>query len=134
MTPGGGEPKRAAARGLAASLAQLGRTLAATLHSRAELLSLELARERSRLVRLIIFAMGALIFFVLTAFTLTLFIIVLFWDTHRVLATGALVLIYAGAGMWFVASARKEASQAGHPFSATLEQLRKDRDELVSRR
>ena len=131
MAAVGGGPKAGAARGLAVSLARLGRAFVRTLHSRAELLSLELARERTQIVHIVAFAIAALFFLTLAAFTATVFIIVLFWDTHRVLAAGLLTLAYVAIAAGLAAAAKRALAQAAHPFAATLEQLRKDRDQLL---
>jgi uncharacterized membrane protein YqjE len=131
VTPGGGERKATAARGLLGSLMQLARTFFATLHSRAELFALEAARERARVVRLVLLALAALFCMLLAAITATLFIIAAFWDSHRLIAIGLLTFGYAGIGVGLVIAARKEAARASHPFSSTLEQLRKDRDAFL---
>ena len=131
MTPGGGERKAAAARGLLGSLAQLARTFAATLHSRAELFALEAARERARVVRLVVLAVAALFCLLLAAITATLFVIAAFWDRPRLIAIGLLTLGYAGIGVSLAMAVRGEAARAAHPFSSTLEQLRKDRDAFL---
>ena len=132
MAAGGGGPKAGAARGLAVSLARLGRVFMKTLHTRVELLTLELARERTQLVHMLTFAIAALFFLTLAAFTATVFVIVLFWESHRVLAAGVLTLAYAGIAAALAVAARRALSQAARPLAASLEQLRKDRDQLMS--
>ena len=76
-------PRAPEPRGLNASLRRLGTTLCATLHSRIELLALELARERTRVTRLVLLGLAALFFLTLGAITATIFVIVLFWDSQR---------------------------------------------------
>jgi len=131
VTLGGGERKASAARGLASSLRRLARTLAETLRSRAELFSLELQRERGRLLRLVLFAVGALVCLLFAAITGTIFIIAAFWESHRLLTIGLLTLGYITIAVLLVLAARKEAERAAHPFSSTIEQLRKDRDAFM---
>ena len=133
MTAGVGEPKAGAARGLLASLSQLARSLVSTLQSRAELLSLELALERARLVRMVVLAVVALFFLALAAIAATIFVIVLFWDTHRLLAIGLIALGYLVLAAWLAAAAKRELTQAARPFAATIAELKKDRDRLMSR-
>lgn len=117
--------------GLIASLRQLGRTLLETLESRVELLALELDRERVRVTRLLVLGVAALFFLSLGALTLTLFVIVLFWDSHRLVAIGVLTALYLGAGVGIVFFAKSEAARAKRPFSATIEQLKKDRERFA---
>ena len=131
MAAGVGGPKAGAARGLAVSFGRLRRAFVQTLHSRAELLSLEFARERTQIVHIVAYAIGALFFLTLAAFTATVFVIVLFWETHRVLAAGLLTLLYVAIAAGFGAAAKRALAQAAHPFAASLEQLRKDRDQLM---
>ncbi len=122
---GAAEPRP---RGLFASLRRLGSTLLATLVSRVELLTHEIERERLRITRLALLAIVALFFLALGAITATIFVIVLFWDSQRLVVIGFLALVYLAIGGGIAAYAKSEASRASRPFSASLEQLRKDRE------
>jgi uncharacterized membrane protein YqjE len=115
-------------RGFFVSLRRVGATLLAILHSRAELLARELEREQVRITRLVLLGIAALFFLTLGAITATVFIIVLFWDSQRLVVIGFLTLLYLGLGLGILSFARKETEAAKRPFSATLEELRKDRD------
>ena len=133
MAAEGGGPKATAARRFVESLGDLRRTVARALHSRAELFTLEVARERALIVRTLAFAIGALFFITLAAFAFTFFVIVLFWDTHRAIAAGLITLAYVviAAGLGF--AAKRQLTRAERPFAHTLDQLRKDRDQVLSR-
>jgi uncharacterized membrane protein YqjE len=126
----GGEEQAAVRSGLTGSLRQLASSLAATLHSRVELFALEIGRERDRAVRLVVIAVAGLFFFMLAAFTATVLVIIVFWDSHRIAAAGTLFLIDLVAGLLLLKLARKEAAKAARPFESTREQLRQDRDAL----
>ena len=128
-TPGG--PGRS--RGLLVSLRELVRTVVAMLHTRTELFALELARERVRLTRLLLFTIAALVFLALGALTATIFVIVLFWDSQRLLVIGLLTLVYLGIGAGLALAARREIAASAAPFSASLGELKKDRERLFSR-
>jgi uncharacterized membrane protein YqjE len=117
-------------RGPLASLRRLGSTIVATLHSRAELFTLELQRERLRVARLLLLGVAALFFLALGALTATIFIIVLFWDSQRLLVIGFLTVIYLGLGIGIAMFAKREAERSTRPFSASIAQLKKDRDKL----
>ena len=132
MKTGGGGPRPSPARGLWSSLARVARTFVDTLHTRAELLALELERERTRIVRIALFAVAALVLFALAAFTATIFVIAAFWDGPRLLAIGLLTLGYLGAACIVAAMVRREIARATRPFEVSLAQLKKDRDELMS--
>jgi uncharacterized membrane protein YqjE len=123
-----------ASGGLLASLRRLGASLAEILHTRAELFAREFELERIRVARLFIYAMGALFFFALGAVMLTLLIIVLFWDSNRLLAIGSLTVLYLGAAVALALVARRQITRGVRPFAASVAALRKDREHLASHR
>ena len=129
MTPQG--PRAPEPRALSASLRRLGSTLFATLHSRVELLALEYQRERMQIVRLILLGLAALVFLALGAITATIFVIVLFWDSQRLVVIGFLALLYLAIGAGIVAFVKREAERSKRPFSASLEELRRDRERFT---
>ena len=127
------QPQRAAearTTGLLGSLRRLGASVVAMLHSRVELLARELERERVRVTRLLVLAMIALFFLALGALTATVFVIALFWDSQRLMVIGFLTLLYLGVGAAVAIFARREALRGARPFSASLAQLEKDREQL----
>jgi uncharacterized membrane protein YqjE len=105
----------------------------ATLHSRAELLNYELQRERVRVTRMIVLVLVAFFFLLLGAMAATIFLIVLFWESQRLVVIGFLTLIYFGIAGGILVYIKREASRAKRPFEATVEQLKQDR-EYFSRR
>ena len=116
------------AQGLFASLRRLGSTLFATLHSRIELFALELDHASVRITRLVLLGVAALFFLALGAITATIFVIVLFWDSQRLVVIGFLAMLYLVIGGGIFAYVRHEAARAKRPFSASLEELRQDRE------
>ena len=116
--------------GLLATLRRLAATAVALLQTRLELVAAELDEERNRLIRLLLLSVIAGFFLALGVITLTLFVVLLAWDTHRLLAAGLLTAIYRGTGTAVALSARKLAGTRSKLFSASLGELRKDRDEL----
>lgn len=117
-----------ASRGLTASLRGVASTVFAILHSRAELLTLELERERLRITRLVLLCAAALFFLMLGALTATLLIIAFFWDSHRLLTMGLLATLYVCLGIAAAVFARREAARRRRPFASTVAELKKDRD------
>ena len=115
-------PRRRAPRragGLLLSLRRLGASLAALVAGRIGLAALEFEHEKARVTRLLLLGVVAVFFIGLGAITATIFIIVLFWDSHkRLVAIGFLTVVYVGIGLGAVALARKESEQAKRPFSA----------------
>jgi uncharacterized membrane protein YqjE len=120
--------------GLMVSLRRLGTTLMSVLHTRIELIARELELERMRITRMLLLGVGAIFFFGLGALTFTMFIIVLFWDSQRLVAIGFLTVVYLGIGVALVLIAKGDAGRAKRPFAATLAELKKDREHLASHR
>jgi uncharacterized membrane protein YqjE len=114
--------------GLLASLRKLGSTLVAILHTRFELFAKEFERERTRVMRLLLVGVIALFFFCLGVITLTLFVIVIFWDTHRLIAIGAVTAVYLGIAVGLALYAKSEAGRGARPFASTIAEFKKDRD------
>lgn len=120
--------------GLLASFRRLCATLLEILHTRVELLSRELERERIRITHLLLLGIGALFFFALGALTLTIFIIVLFWDSQRLVVIGFLTLLYLGIGAGLAMFAKREAARSATSFAASVAELKKDRERFASHR
>ena len=120
----------AANGGLLSSLRRLGASFVTIVHSRLELATLEIEREKTRAVRLLVLGTAALFFLALGAITATIFVIVLFWDSQRLVVIGFLTVLYIGIGAGVATLVRREAAEGKRAFSATLEELRKDRDHL----
>lgn len=125
--PGGQSP------GLVQSLRRLAATLVALLQTRLELLATELEEERVRLVQVLLWGCIALAFLLLGVVMLTLFVVVLFWDTHRVLVSGLLAVTFIAIGLAAVAVARSRARARSRLFSASLAELANDREQLTPR-
>ena len=119
--------------GVLASLRRLGSALLATLHSRADLLGYELARERIRVTRIVLLGVAALFFVMLGAITATILVIALFWEGQRFIAIGSLTVLYFGIAAALGLFAKSQASRAARPFAASIEQLRKDREHFTRR-
>jgi uncharacterized membrane protein YqjE len=122
-----------ASAGLLGSVRTLATTLVTALQTRIELLATEFEEERILLTRLWLLATVALFLFVLSVLTATLFIVVLFWDTHRLGAIGVLFLLFLLGGCAVAWYARKQARARPRLFSATLRELAKDREHLTAR-
>ena len=117
--------------GLFVSLKNLAATFVGTLQTRLELLVTELEEERVRLVQIWLLVSVALFLFALGIITLTLFLIVLFWDTQRLLVIGLLTVVYLGAGTAFGLAARNKAAGRSRLFASSLAELAKDRERLT---
>lgn len=114
-----------ATKRLLASLARTGET-------RLRLAVLELEEERARLVGLLLLAGISMVLLLLGLAAALLLIIVLFWDTHRLLAIGvaAFILLAGGLGVawWVLRLARRPTL-----LRSTLQHLAMDRELLEHR-
>lgn len=94
--------------------------------TRLRLAVLELEEERARLVTLLLLAGISLMLIMLGLAVLTLFVVVIFWDSHRLLAVGmsALILLGTGAGLaaWVIQLAKRPTL-----LKSTLKHLATDR-------
>ncbi|AEE66463.1 membrane protein [Bordetella pertussis] len=110
--------------GVAASLVGLTRT-------RLELLALEAAGEKIRLIKLLGMAFGALLFLTLAVLVFTITIAVAFWPTEsRYAALGWLAGGYGVIGLVLFFLVRRDLVDGPVPFAATLEELGRDTDML----
>ena len=121
MTPPG--PRDA---GLSGSLRALGATLVALIGVRAELIAIELQEETGRARQKLILVVLAALFLAMGLLLAAFLVVVLFWETHRMLAAGAVTLLYLGIGGWALVSLREISRNSPTPFAATLSEFAND--------
>ena len=92
----------------------------------------EMEEERFRVGQMLFYGGIALLFIGLTILLLTVFIVVAFWDTYRLMAIGGLAAVYFTAGMLAMGALRTLARQRSRLFTASLAELAKDRAQLAS--
>ena len=120
-------------RGLLESLSTLAATLVAIVHTRLELLSTDVEEDRAHVLSLLVLALAALFFIGVGVVLAAILIVVVFWDSHRLLALGSLAGFFLAAGVGAWAYALHKARTKPRLFAATLSELLKDRQQLVSR-
>lgn len=118
--------------GLLASLKTLTLTLVDVVQTRLELLSSDVAEERAHLTAILISALVALFCIGVGVVLLAVLIVVMFWESHRLLSLGLLTAVFlaAGAGLWGVAM--HKLRNKPRLFDASINELAKDRDHLSS--
>ena len=117
---------------LSSSLRGLASTVLELLQVRLELFSVEAQEEVLRVGALMVYGAVAVTFLSLGLTFLALLITVALWDSHRLLALGiftALFLLTGGVAAWL---ARERVRNGTRLFSASIEELRQDREELGS--
>ena len=123
--------QQAAPRSLRGSAARLGAALLGMARTRLELASIEFAEERNRIQQqlgLLVAASGFLMFAVLFA---AVWVVVYFWDTHRLTAIAIVALVFAAAGTVLLLLRSQAARAAPTPFSATIAEFDRDRVALA---
>ena len=127
--PESGEP----GAGIVQSLRNLAATLVAVLHNRLELVVTEIEEERVRLLQLLVWGAAALFCLGVGVLLLVTLLIAMFWDTHRIAVIGTLAAVFLAGGVAFAAGARSLMQGRSRLFSASLDELARDRDQLTPR-
>lgn len=111
--------------GLLATGKRILRTVGDLVQSRLELFLVELKEERIRLFDALLLVVACVVCALMTLALLTFTLVVVFWD-HRVVVLLLLTLVYgagAGASFW----ALRHRLRQWQSFTATLDQIKKDR-------
>jgi uncharacterized membrane protein YqjE len=101
-------------------------TWVAVLKTRVEIISVEIEEQREWIEQLILLAVAALFCLSLGLILLTLFFVVLFWETGRLWVLGGFAVLYLGGGglLWLLL--RQKLRAKPKLFSATAAELGKD--------
>lgn len=113
--------------GLVASVKALMSTLLCIAQTRLELLANEMEEDRLRMIRLVLFSLFMFLFFCLGIVMFTLMIIVIYWDTYRLLAIGLVALTYLVVAAGLAVYLARQVKQKPKIFSASIAELIKDR-------
>lgn len=112
------------------SLRNLAKTFIALVQTRIEIFASEMDEERTRLARIVVLAVIAAFCLGLALVLLVLLIVVVFWDTNRLLAIGAIASLFALGALASLVRLRSAVRQRPKFLAATLAELRKDEKEL----
>jgi uncharacterized membrane protein YqjE len=100
----------------------------AMLQTRLELVGIELAEEKDRLLGVLFLGLAAMMLASMALITLTALIAIAFWDTWRWQALAIITIVYALAALFCALKARSGLRHAPLVFHATLEEFEKDRE------
>lgn len=99
----------------------------AVVKTRVEIISVELEEQREWLEHLILMALAALFCISLGLILLTLFVVVLFWETDgRMWVLGGFAVLYLGGGIGLWLALRAKMKSKPKLFAATATELGKD--------
>ena len=110
---------------------RLGASLLGLLHGHVALIGEELKEQRAQAVQLSLWAGLCLVFALLLLIGLSVILLIVFWDTYRVETALSLCGIYALGVLFCVMRLIGTLHCANPPFSASLEELARDREQLL---
>ena len=128
------ESTNQAAEGLLSSLKNLTVSLIAIVHTRLELISTDLEEGRERFISLLALAFISLFSLCFGAVLLTILVVVIFWDTHRLLVMGSLTTLFILVGALIGAVVIRRLKRMPRMFEAGLAELIKDHQEMDNNR
>jgi uncharacterized membrane protein YqjE len=117
--------------GLFDSLGRLANAGLGLVHNRAELLSVELQEEKTRLLETLLWMAVVLFFGIVFTLVLTATIIMIFPQEVRIYAGGAFCVLYLIGAIWALGQFRSRMS-GPTPLDKTVDETRKDRDVFIS--
>jgi uncharacterized membrane protein YqjE len=116
--------------GLLASLGRLIGSAVGLVQTRLELLSNDIAFERSQLLRLVIVGAAAIVFLQAGILMGAIFLVLVVPESARALAVGIAAAVLLGSALGSVLWLRHSLKTRPPFFAATIGELKKDRDRL----
>jgi uncharacterized membrane protein YqjE len=111
--------------GLLGGVSRLAGTALETIRTRIELLGLELAEERARLIRWLMWGAIALLLLAIGLLTALVLLALSFWE-QRLWVLGCLALALLLGGAFIAARVLRETRQQAHPFQSSVAELAED--------
>jgi len=104
------------------------RTLLAIAETRARLAANELEEQALRILEVAVWAAAAMLFFAISLVFASIFVIIVFWDSNRLLAAGLVATFFVSGGVISALMVRSGLAVRPKLLAATLAELRKDRE------
>jgi uncharacterized membrane protein YqjE len=120
-------------KGLFESLSALSATMVAILYTRLDLLSLDIEEERAHVAMQLVLALTALFLVGVGVVLAAFLLVVIYWETQRILVLASLAGGFLLAGFLAGGYALHKARTRPRLFSASLSELDKDRQQIASR-
>jgi uncharacterized membrane protein YqjE len=133
MDPNTEQERPATAGGLFQSLSNLLGTVLGIVHTRLELLTTELQEEVQRAAKLLLWAFVAAFAAMMALFLAAFTVIFAFWDTYRVTAALAMVVLFVVVAVGAALLMRHKLRTRPPLLDATLGELARDREQLRAR-
>jgi len=103
-------------------------SLYALLQTRLELIGIELAEERERILAVVFLGLIAVMFAMMALISLTALIAVAFWDSYRWQVLAGITGVYGIVALLCALKARSGLHDAPIVFQSTLDEFEKDRE------
>ena len=117
-------------KGLLDSLTVLAGSLVSIAHTRLELLSIDLEEDRIHLLSVVLLSLAALFSLVVGVVLVAILLVVIFWESHRLLVLGSLAGFFLVTGLVACGFALRKAKTKPRLFTASLLELFKDSQQL----
>ena len=127
------DPEADRSPGLFASIQRLMGTLLDIVRTRAQIVATEIEEERARLLEMAVLGVLTLFFVGVGTMFLTLFVVILYWDTHRLAVLGGVTLLYLGLGASAGIALYRRHKSRPRLFATTLSELAKDQERVAPR-
>ena len=109
---------------------EFARTLLSFALTRTRLAATELEEQALRLIEILVWTAVALFFIGVATVFIAVLVVLLFWDSNRLLAAGLLAALFVAIGIGAVLIARVRLRERPKLLAATLAELERDRDTL----
>ena len=129
-TPGGAGPDPAPASAPSSTVRSTVRTLISFAETRARLAANEFEEQLLRLLEVAAWAVAAVFFFAIAVLLVCLFIVLVFWDSNRILAAGLIAGLFVAGGGVSVLMVRSCLAARPKFLAATLAEFEKDRQRM----
>jgi uncharacterized membrane protein YqjE len=96
--------------------------------TRLELIGIELAEEKERLIGVLFLGLAAMMLTMMALITLTVLIAIAFWDTYRWQSLATITVVYVLVAIACALKARGGLRETPNVFDSTLSEFKKDRD------
>lgn len=111
---------------IAESIGRISATLVALVQTRLELAAVEVEEESLRLMGYLMLSLLALFLFGIAVVMVALFVIILFWDTHRIEAVLSMAVLFAAGGALIARKVRISLATKPRLLEHTIAELNKD--------
>ncbi|MGH8322004.1 MAG: phage holin family protein, partial [Gammaproteobacteria bacterium] len=96
------------------------------VYTRLDILATEVEEEKIRLVRIMLLSALAIFFLCMALVMLSILIVVLFWNDHRIAALSGITLVHILLAIASACWLRFLAKRKSHLFMTSLAELRRD--------